>query len=313
MRHDLTSLRLFVAVAECGNLTRAAEREHLAVSAVSKRIAEMEELACTPLLLRQPRGVLLTPAGQSLLRYARRVLQLLQQMDAELSDYGAGVKGHVRCHAVASALIQFLPEELEAFLARFPQVNVALEERTGKAIVVAVASGEADLGVIAGQTPTPGLARYPYHRDRLALGVPGDHPLARRLSVRFAQAAKYPFIGPHADSSLAGLLADAAKTSGVVLQQRVQASSFGAMCRLVESRLGITILPEGVLQRHRKTNRLAIVPLSEDWAVRQLVLVVRDRSELSPIAGTLLDHLQEASRQDGGRPDGNRAQGLRSA
>ena len=96
------------------------------------------------------------------------------------------------------------------------------------------------------------------------------------------------------------LLADAAKAGGVVLEQRVQASSFGAMCRLVESRLGITILPEGVLQRHRKTNRLAIVPLSEDWAVRQLVLVVRDRSELSPIAGTLLDHLQDAARQNGG-------------
>ena len=297
MRHDLTSLKLFIAVAECGNLTRAADREHLAVSAISKRITEMEELVRTPLLLRQPRGVILTPAGQSLLRYARRMLQLLQQMDAELSEYGAGVKGHVRVHAVASALIQFLPEELEAFLARFPRVNVGLEERTGKAVVIAVASGEADLGVIAARTPAAGLVRVPYHRDRLALGVPTGHPLARRRAVRLADLANYPFIGPQAESSLAALLADAAKDSGIVLQQRVQASSFGAMCRLVESRLGITVLPEGVLQRQAQAGPLVVVPLKEDWAERQLELVVRDRAELSPIAVTLLDHLQAAARQ----------------
>lgn len=294
MRHDLTSLKLFVAVAECGNLTRAAEREHLAVSAISKRIAEMEDLVRTPLLLRQPRGVILTPAGQSLLHYARRMLQLLQQMDAELSEYGAGVKGHVRLHAIASALTQFLPEELEAFLVRFPQVDVALEERTGKAIVVAVASGEAEIGVISNQTPAPGLVRYPYHRDRLALGVPNGHPLTRRRSVRFVDAARHPFVGPHADSSIAALLAEAAKSQGIVLQQRVQASSFDAMCRLVETRLGITILPEGVLRPQARAKRLVVVPLNEDWAIRQLELVIRDRAQLSPIAGTLLDQLQNA-------------------
>ncbi len=90
MRHDLTSLRLFVAVAECGNLTRAAQREHLAVSAISKRIAELEAQVGTPLLLRYPRAVGVTPAGQSLLHHARQMLQLLGRMDAELGEYAEG-------------------------------------------------------------------------------------------------------------------------------------------------------------------------------------------------------------------------------
>jgi DNA-binding transcriptional LysR family regulator len=78
------------------------------------------------------------------------------------------------------------------------------------------------------------------------------------------------------------------------VQQRVQASSFDAMCRLVETRLGITMLPEGVLAPHAAAGRLAIVGLNEKWALRQMLLVVRDREQLSPIAKTLLDHLSTA-------------------
>ena len=128
MRYDLVSLKIFVTVAECGNLTRAAEREHLAVSAISKRISELEELVRTPLLQRYPRGVGLTPAGQSLLHHARQLLLGVDRMDAELADFAGGVRGHVRLHSVASALFQYLPEEIESFLTSYPGVRVSLEE-----------------------------------------------------------------------------------------------------------------------------------------------------------------------------------------
>src|SRR5882762_831776 len=100
MHYDLVSLKLFVAVAECANVTRAAERGHLAVSTVSKRIRELENLAGTSLLQRYPRGVGLTPAGQSLLRHARQMLQMVDRMDAELAEFARGVKGHIRLHSV---------------------------------------------------------------------------------------------------------------------------------------------------------------------------------------------------------------------
>lgn len=295
MRHSLTSLRIFVAVAECGNLTHAAVREHLAVSAVSKRIAELEELVRTPLLQRKARGVSLTPAGLSLLRHARQVLQALQSLEAELGEFAGGVKGHVRVHAVASALTQFLPEEIESFLTRYPLVQISLEERTGKAIVASVADGTADIGVVADAGATAGLTAFPYHRDRLAIGVPVDHPLAKRRSVRFVDIVKFPFVAPHADSSLSALMARAARAAGATIQQRVQASSFDAMCRLVEASLGITMLPEGVLKTHLSSGRLRMIRLNEDWAWRQLYLVVRNADELSPIARTLIDELRRAA------------------
>jgi DNA-binding transcriptional LysR family regulator len=295
MRYDLVSLKIFVAVAECANLTRAAEREHLAVSAVSKRIAELEELVRTPLLHRYPRGVGLTPAGQSLLHHARQMLQLVDRMDTELSEFARGVQGHVRLHAVASALTQFLPEEIETFLMRYPGVRVSLEERTGKAVVLAVADGSTDLGVIAGGTAHHGLTALPYHMDRLMIGVPIRHPLARRRAVRFSDALDHAFVGPHADSSLAKLMADGARACGKTIEQRVQASSFDAMCRLVQTRLGITMLPEGVLAPHVEAGRIRMIRLDEDWALRRMFLVVRDPEQLSHVARALIEHLQRSA------------------
>lgn len=291
MRHDLTSLKIFVTVAECGNLTRASEREHLAVSAISKRVAELEERVGTPLLERYPRGVGLTPAGQSLLHHARQVLQQVDRMDAELAEFAGGVKGHVRVHAVASALTQFLPKDIEAFLTRYPQVHISLEERTGKAVVLAVAEGSAEVGIVASLAGLNGLAARPYRQDRLVLGVPVGHPLARRKAVRFADALDYAFVGPHTDSSLSALMTEGARASGKPLQQRIQVSSFDAMCRLVETRLGITMLPEAVVEPHAAAGRIRQVGLKEHWAVRQMAVVVRDPDQLSPIARTLVDHL----------------------
>ncbi|MBL8378799.1 MAG: LysR family transcriptional regulator [Burkholderiales bacterium] len=300
MRHDLISLKLFVAVAECGNLTRAAEREHLAVSAVSKRIAELEDLVRTPLLQRYPRGVGLTPAGQAMLHHARLVLQGVDHLESELAGFADGVRGHVRLHAVASALYLSLPEEIDSFLTTYPGVRVSLEEHTGKAVVLAVAAGAADLGVIAAQTPSPGLVNLPYRSDRLAIGVPLNHPLARRESARFAEALDYAFVGPHAESSIAQLMIEGARACGKTLEQRVQASSFDAMCRLVQTRLGITVLPQSVLVPHAQAGRIRMLHLDEDWAARRMVIVVRDPHAVGHIAQSLIEHMQRMAVDSGG-------------
>lgn len=104
--------------ASLGSIGRAAEREFIAASAVSKRLSDLETAVDTALLYRHSRGVTLTPAGESLLHHARTVLFGLERMQGELSEYADGVRGHVRMHANISAIVQFLPEDLGALLAR---------------------------------------------------------------------------------------------------------------------------------------------------------------------------------------------------
>ncbi|MFP5407298.1 MAG: LysR family transcriptional regulator, partial [Gammaproteobacteria bacterium] len=293
MRYDLTSLEIFVAVAESANLTRAAEHQHLAVSAISKRIAELEELAGAPLLQRHARGVSLTAAGHSMLHYARQMLQLVERMRGELSEYAGGLKGVVRVHASTSALVQFLPPELQGFLARYPMIRLQIEERTGAAIVRAVAEGSADIGILGDHTPLRGLAALPYHSDRLALGVPMLHALARRKGVYFAEALGFDFVGPHAESSLWNLMTQAAQDCGKSIEPRIQVSSFECMCLLVQAGLGIALLPERVLSPHADLRHLTIVRLNDSWAQRRIQIVVRDVDNLAFTTRALIEHLRE--------------------
>jgi len=85
LHFDLASLRIFIAVADEQSITRAALREHMSLSAVSKRVSELEQLAGSALLRRHARGVTITPTGELLVSYARQIVQTLQCMRAELS------------------------------------------------------------------------------------------------------------------------------------------------------------------------------------------------------------------------------------
>lgn len=144
---DHTTLRLFVAVCEEGTIARAAEREAITASAVSKRIADVEVSIGTPLLSRGQRGVSPTPAGIALLERARSIMRSYERLNAELSEYAQCIRGHIRILANVSSLIEFLPAAVAAFMTRHPDVRVDLEERVSDEVARGVEDGGADFGV----------------------------------------------------------------------------------------------------------------------------------------------------------------------
>ena len=118
-RHiDPVTLRLFVAVCEERNIARAADREAIVASAVSRRIAAIEEDVGAPLLVRGRRGIEPTAAGETLLRQAREVLRALDRLNAELSEFAKGVHGSVRVVATPAVLAEDLADDIGAFLDR---------------------------------------------------------------------------------------------------------------------------------------------------------------------------------------------------
>lgn len=294
MRYDLFTLNVFVAVAEERNLTRAAERMHIAVSAVSKRISELEQQVGSPLLLRYARGVELTPAGQSILHYTRELRMVLGQMDEELASYAAGVKGHIRIHAITSVLTQFLPGDLERFLGSYPQINFDIEERVGSAVVRAVTEGRADLGIFAEHTQAPGLEITPYRQDELVVVSSQDHYVATLPDISFRDVLEHEFIGPHLDSSLYTLFANQQAELGMTMRVRVRVSSFECMCRLVAANIGVAILPKAAINQYLLPFKLKTTALNESWANRMLVVGVRSMDLLTPTVRTLVEHLAKA-------------------
>ena len=293
MRFDLADLSLFRHVVEAGSITHGAERAHLALAAASTRIRNMEDVLGVPLLTRGRQGVTPTQAGRTLLQHARAILRQAERLHEDLGAYSGGLAGQIRVLSNTNALTEFLPEALSSFLAAHPNVSIDLEERLSDEIVGLIAEGVADLGVVAGTVDAGGLETYPFRRDRFVVVVAADHPLAKRAKLAFEDVLDQDFVGLDRASAIQRFLATKAVRIGRPLRLRVQLRSFDAVCRLVECKVGVGIVPETTARRVSKTMAIRAVALSDAWAVRDLTICVRSRKELPTYARQLVEHLRD--------------------
>ncbi|QTD47383.1 LysR substrate-binding domain-containing protein [Ottowia testudinis] len=295
-RIDLTSLQLFVAVCEAGSIGKAAEREFIAASAVSKRLADLESALGTALLYRHARGVDLTPAGQSLLHHARNVLYGLEKMQGELSEYADGVRGHVRVHASISAVVQFLPEDLGRFARQHPQVKIDLEEHLSGNVLRAVQEGAADIGICHASAATAaghGLQWQPYRQDHLALVVPTAHALSAQAAINFIDSLEFDHVGLQPGSSIALAMHQAAAQAGRAIRLRIRVTGLDAMCRMIANGLGVGVMPARAFELMQPADGpLRALPLADGWARRDIHLIARDFATLPVTARALVEHLR---------------------
>lgn len=291
-RLDLTSLQLFVAVCELGSIGKAAQREFIAPSALSKRLSDLEATLGSALLQRHSRGVHLTPAGQNLLHHARSVLFSLERLQAELSEYADGARGQVRVHASISATVQFLPEDLGAFIRANPGIKIDLEEHLSGEVIRAVQEGAADLGICNTADGVGELQTLPYRQDQLVLVVPRKHALARKKLVAFEDTLTLDHVGLHSNSSIYVAMRQAASALGQTIKLRIQVTGLDAMCRMIHNGLGVGVMPLRAFSLMYGAGELSAVALTDAWATRQIELVARDFSTLPRTARLLVEHLK---------------------
>ncbi|QJW83361.1 LysR family transcriptional regulator [Ramlibacter terrae] len=294
-RLDLVTLRVVVAVAESGSISAGSERLQLAVAAASARISALETALGVRIFERSPRGVELTPAGRMLVQRGGELLGGADQLAADLRDWGAGLAGHVRMLANASALLQRLPERLEAFMRAHPRIHVEVEERMSPEIPVALLEGRADIGVVDAAMPTRGLDFLPFFRDELVLVVPAAHPLAGAGEVRLPQFAGENFVVLAGPTAVSTRLFNAAAALGRPLKIRTQMRSFDAACRMVAAGIGVAVLPGRAIEPQLAHLPLRAVPLAEDWAQRTHFPVLRTGEDAPAAARTLVEALRAAA------------------
>jgi len=292
MRFDLTDLRLFCDVVDAGSITAGAAKGALALAAASARIRGMEQALGAPLLVRSRQGVTPTEAGRTLLRHARTLLAQSARLKEDLSAFAGGITGEVRLLANTNAVTEFLPEALSAFLASHPHVSVDLEERLSDEIVGLIAEGAGDVGIVAGAVDVGALAAYPFRSDRFVVVTAPGHPLAGQPSISFAEVLDYDLVGLDRAASLQRFLAGKAAREGKPLRLRVQLRSFDAVCRLAECGVGVGIVPRTTAARAAKTMALAVIDMADDWALRELTIVVRAGEEPRPYAKALVESLR---------------------
>jgi DNA-binding transcriptional LysR family regulator len=307
MRFDLVDLRLVLNVADAGNITHGAARSGLALASASERIRDMERELGAPLFERRRRGVTLTPAGLALVRHARQVTQQLEVMRGELADFAKGLRGRVRVLSNTAATLEFLPPLLGSFLAGHPQVDVEIEERPSPEIVRGVARGRAEIGIVADAVDAAAeLETFPFAEDQLVLVTPRAHPLAQRRRLAFRDALAHDFLGLPDGNALQEHLANQAARLGATLRLRVRLPGFDAVCRLVESGIGVAVVSRTAALRCRRTMAIAVVPLGDSWARRRLRLCVKDERALPVPARALLHHLRRSPPARDRPPTGSR-------
>ncbi len=296
MLPDLDSLALFVQAAEMGNLTRAAEASHITTPAASRRLSLLEHQFKTQLFERHSRGLQLTPAGEQLLTLAREVIANVHQMRAEMANYASGRRAVLRVHGNTSAMTQFLPADVADFQAQHEDLRITLEECWSDEAVRRVRASEADLGVVVEGCDIGGLWCRPYRNDRLAAILPADDVLSGE-NVAFEELLERDLVGLEGSSTLTRLLTAQATQALRPMALRVQVRSFEAVCRAVVARLGVGVLPLAAARGFVPALPLKVLPLSDVWANRRMLLCARSQPPAQTALGLLVKHLESCAAQ----------------
>jgi len=296
MSFDLTDLRLFLHIVESGSITAGADRSYMALASASARVRNMEDGLGVPLLVRGRRGVLPTEAGAALVRHAHTLLHQWERMVGDVSEYGYGLKGHVRLLCNTATITEFLPEILSPYLTAHPNVGIDVQERLSNEIVQDLLDEKADVGVVSKSTDVSGLEVFPFRKLKMVLVTSAQHPFAELGSMSFAETLNEDFVGMAEGSSIQKYLEAHATRAGKRINYRVRLRGFIAVSRLVEDNVGIAIIPESAALRCKESMALALVQLTDPWATRQLMLCLRSYSTQPLHVRELVDLLKENAR-----------------
>jgi DNA-binding transcriptional LysR family regulator len=288
---DTALLEIFVSAVENKSLTQAGIELDLVVSAVSKRIGELEQHVGKALLRRHGRGIVPTPAGELLYLHAKSILRSLRAADEALAEFGNNGLRKIRLVAGQTNVVQCLPSQIAGFMSVVKDASIHLIEGRSADVPGIVRSGDADVGIYHAQYPATGVLSFPYRKDRVGLVVPRGHPLESRKAIKFEEALDYPLLGPLPRYSLDHFLQLAGASLSRPPVVMFSVSNFEARCHMVKEGVGIAMLPEDIAQRYVSALGLALLRIEDPWAERQFYGCIRESEAEGSYARCLLMHL----------------------
>lgn len=277
----------FAAVAELRNITKAAEHLGYTQSGVSHLVSALEADLGIPLLLRSKAGTVLTPEGAELLPYIRRVLEAEQDVRSRVDDLRGVTAGKLRIGTFSSVAIHWLPKILAAFSAQYPGVEVSVINGTYSVVEEALLDNTIDCGFVT----LPSKSEFTVTslvRDRLLVVAAQGHGFGSRSSLTPQELVEQTFIVPAEGSNydIGKLFAQA----GVVPRTSLNINDDYAAVAMVQQGLGITILPELMVQ-NLPMKGLVSIPLRD--TEREIGIAVQRTRCLSPAIRAFLHGVKE--------------------
>jgi len=295
MNVTLRQLQAFVAVAQLGGFTPAAQRLHLTQSALSVLVRELERELGLRLFDRTTRSVRITDAGREFHASAEKLLLELELAVANSRGLAAVKRGRVAVAATPLMSSIMLPRIIAGYQAAHPGVTVALKDAVAGQIRRLVHDGEADFGIGTFLAPEPGFVHEPLMVDTLVLACPRNHPLAAQPRVRWRDLAGFPFVALTRDNAVGELVRDSLKEAGTTVHIAHEVAFLTTVLGMVEAGLGISVLPSYGRESIR-THNIAVRRLVEPAIRRETSLIMRRDRSLSPAAAGLQAHLKDCVR-----------------
>jgi DNA-binding transcriptional LysR family regulator len=268
----------FYHTARLGSFTKAGEATLRTQSALSQQIRALEdEFGCRLFERVGTRRLKLTAAGERFLRFSESVLRGREDLMTDLNELQGIQRGALRIAAPFTTLYHLFPHKIEAYIRRFPNVDLTLLDRPQRSVVALVREGEVDVGVAA-QSVVPGdLASIRWKVIETVLLVPRGHPLTRVKRVTWRRLAAYPLILPPRDQKTSGrmVLEEQMAKGGLACRIVMESSNVEVSSLYVEAGLGVSlasIVRELPLLSGR---RLELLSLSHFFQPDHLALVMR--------------------------------------
>ena len=285
---ELRHLRYFVAVAELGSISRAAQKLFIAQPPLSLQIKQLEDEVGTPLLIRYPRGVRLSPAGETFLAEAKDILLRADRAVrlARQTDNAAG--GVVRIGYVPTAGHTILPRLIRLLRQRRPECDIEVSEMTTAQQIQALRYHEIDVGLVRPPLEAGPVVVAAKLSDPFCLAIPQGHPLVGDAALDLRSAAQCVFVsvtrqrGPAYFDQTVGLCTDIGFNPNI----RYESSTLYGVLELVGAGLGVALVPASAVTL--ASDRLIFLALSQPSRVGALVLA-QLKEDPNPLVGLLTE------------------------
>ena len=280
---DNQNLKAFITVANCGSFSESAEQLYLTQSAISKRIAQLEQQIGKKLFDRIARQVTLTEAGKELLPRARRILQEYENALQAINDLSGEASGTLRLAISHHLGLHRLPPILKQFAQQYPSVTLDIEFMDSEKAYEQVLHGQSEVAVIT-------LALESHHNihskkiwnDPLRFICAQDHQLASLKQPQLIDLAEYPIILPGLNTYTGRIIQNLFQREGIPLQAPMSTNYLETISTMVEIGLGWSVLPETLVRD------LYVMPLKSITIERELGYIHHMKRSLSNAAVAFL-------------------------
>jgi DNA-binding transcriptional LysR family regulator len=296
----LRQLHYFLAVVDLGSLRRAAKELGISEPALSKSVQQLEALLGVPLLDRAPRGMKPTVYGESLIAHARIVRSELEQAVVDLGEMRGLSHGLLRVGTGPTSAMVELPRTLARFHTRYPDIRTIVREGLLSELMPDILHGELDFAVVAmtGEPTDADLVLDPLVESGLGIIARGDHRLAGKPKLSAAQLADLPWLlPPRQDMTRIAFDAIWARTGLKPLVPLAESSSILFMLSCIRESDAVAFLPASVTDLGGSGEQFVQLDVPGLNLQRQLGVVRRSRTTLSPAARMMLRELKAVARE----------------